>query len=1204
LLALTLLLHLGCGSGAPGGGNTSQGTASITSVSIRGPAFTEVGLCATFTATVTGTGNFSQTVSWYVDGAAGGTSASGLIDSGGNYCPPATPPATNPVSIKAVAAADASKSGTATTTVIELQISPTQAQLTVGTTQQFSATIAGASNSSVIWEVNGVPGGTSATGTISQSGLYTAPQQFTDIALQVEAVSALSASIYAGADIDVSALVVISPSNVQLSYGGSQQFVGQIVGAGNAPLNWQATYGNITASGLYTATAAQTPDTITAWTPNARGTTSVQIVGLKPVITAISPQPATAGDQLTITGLNLNGAVTAVFSDSLGGPLPVANLATNGNSATVTVPQGSVTGSFYVQSQQGALAPLQSNSVHFQRLARLRIRSTQNDVGEGESVVFQYALLGDSTPQTVIFSTDQGSFSGSTYLAPPSITSDSFAHITGCISGTQSCDTLLLGLHPFRISPAVPLVALGQSLQLSAVGSSSAINWNLLAGGGSLQSSGLYSAGATLQAGGPALISGVSSGAMEQTSVGVTGAFPGLVNRIYDYVDQNSQVQHGTYSLGMAVVGNRLYVSASNELEAYNDSYFWIDVYDITNPLNPTWVTAVESNSAGPLFPIGQYLYSYDNVDLAVPGFPSTITVYSIKSGVPALQARAAGDQFSVQSENQGILAATGLSGSMLAVTLYTLTGGTIDSTNFTLPLPSDANTFSPDASLVVGNRLFVSVDSNSGDGGYILTYDLSSSPPNLLGKINARSLGFYSSGNLLFGALGGMEIYDISGQLPVQQGYVDGINAKELVGTELLAETEQQGCQVVDVTNPESPQVTGILFDGVIGPACDGGVFVGSYVYAEQNTSGIVIYDASETGGPLVQASLYGGPVGLSVAYDQVLEGNDLYAAASTGLGATLNIYDLTSNPINLTGQYVDETQQGFAVQVASNYVYFGMNNNLAVLEATQPSSPSLVATIQVPTISLAVAGNTLYAGSNNRLVVMDISNPAQPVIVTTLNLPDLPIKLRISGNLLFVADNVAGLLIYNISSPQSPVLLSTTSGFALAADVAIQGTTVFVAADVSGLVILNVSNPSQPVLLSQTGLSGTNPFYYQDSLNEASAVALNNGLVYVGTVNDNSLMFGLDYTNLGFPRIVSVYAYYGAAIFSLSFNGTELFAGGAFTSVYPIVQVDMSQPLDSINQYFPPVALQHFVTPQQSLRRLRRPATLRPMNRFHSAR
>ena len=42
-------------------------------------------------------------------------------------------------------------------------------------TQQFTATVSGTSNTLVTWEVNGVQGGGTGTGTIGSSGLYTAP---------------------------------------------------------------------------------------------------------------------------------------------------------------------------------------------------------------------------------------------------------------------------------------------------------------------------------------------------------------------------------------------------------------------------------------------------------------------------------------------------------------------------------------------------------------------------------------------------------------------------------------------------------------------------------------------------------------------------------------------------------------------------------------------------------------------------------------------------------------------------------------------------------------------------------------------------------------------------------------------------------------------------------------------------------------------
>jgi hypothetical protein len=81
------------------------------------------------------------------------------------------------------------------------------------------------------------------------------------------------------------------------------------------------------------------------------------------------------------------------------------------------------------------------------------------------------------------------------------------------------------------------------------------------------------------------------------------------------------------------------------------------------------------------------------------------------------------------------------------------------------------------------------------------------------------------------------------------------------------------------------------------------------------------------------------------------------------------------------------------------------------------------------------------------------------------------------------------------------------------------------------------------------------------------------------VGTLDDNGLVFGFDYANPAVPRLVSIYAH-GDFILtwvgSLLFAGTDLFVGGSLGFSYPVAQVDMSQPFDSINQYFPPAALQ----------------------------
>jgi hypothetical protein len=58
---------------------------------------------------------------------------------------------------------------------VSVTISPTTATVKVRNSKQFTATVQGTTNTSVVWRVDGVVGGNSSVGTITQAGLYKAP---------------------------------------------------------------------------------------------------------------------------------------------------------------------------------------------------------------------------------------------------------------------------------------------------------------------------------------------------------------------------------------------------------------------------------------------------------------------------------------------------------------------------------------------------------------------------------------------------------------------------------------------------------------------------------------------------------------------------------------------------------------------------------------------------------------------------------------------------------------------------------------------------------------------------------------------------------------------------------------------------------------------------------------------------------------------
>ena len=104
------LLLSGCGSGI-GGGSGSQ-----PSITVSGASQVRLGGTVSFAATVTNLSNTS--VTWQVNGVAGGNSSEGTISSSGVYTPPTVIPASNSVTVTAVSVSSPSVSGSAPLSIL------------------------------------------------------------------------------------------------------------------------------------------------------------------------------------------------------------------------------------------------------------------------------------------------------------------------------------------------------------------------------------------------------------------------------------------------------------------------------------------------------------------------------------------------------------------------------------------------------------------------------------------------------------------------------------------------------------------------------------------------------------------------------------------------------------------------------------------------------------------------------------------------------------------------------------------------------------------------------------------------------------------------------------------------------------------------------------------------------------------------------
>lgn len=120
--------------------------------------------------------------------------------------------------------------------LITITVLPSSAGVFLGLTQQFQATVIGTSNMSVAWSVNGVPGGNAGVGTISPSGLYTAPMALplpASVTVTGNSAADPSASGSAAVTLQDNIVVTVSPNPVNVDAGGGQVFTASVTGMGN-----------------------------------------------------------------------------------------------------------------------------------------------------------------------------------------------------------------------------------------------------------------------------------------------------------------------------------------------------------------------------------------------------------------------------------------------------------------------------------------------------------------------------------------------------------------------------------------------------------------------------------------------------------------------------------------------------------------------------------------------------------------------------------------------------------------------------------------------------------------------------------------------------------------------------------------------------------------------------------------------------------
>jgi hypothetical protein len=492
-----------------------------------------------FSASVLNTTNTA--VTWSLAGGGCTGSACGAISTSGFYTAPSAVPSPATVSVKATSVADPTKSSTAIVTIVppvSVTISPSTAQVILGATQQFKATVTGSSNTTVSWSINGTGCSGTACGAISAAGLYTAPAALPNPAqILVIATSAADPTKSSSASVTIvpPVGVTISPTTAKVTTGSNQQFIATVNGTSNNSVTWSvsgagcsgAACGVITSTGFYTAPASvPTPAQVTvkvSSTADSSKFATATVTIVPPVVVKVSPATAelvAGGHQqfsATVTGATNTAVTWSVAGKGCTGSACGTITSAGLYSAPGTVPspaQVTITATSAADTSKSASA-----TVTIIPSVIVTVSPVTVQVVSGGHQQFSATVTG-TTNTGVVWSLTGSGCSGSAcgtistaglYTAPGTVPSPAQVSVTATsdADSTKWAVATATIIPPVRvtISPTsvVEAVTGQQQFQAKVTGSTNtAVDWSISGAGcsgstcGSITSGGLYTAPAAV----------------------------------------------------------------------------------------------------------------------------------------------------------------------------------------------------------------------------------------------------------------------------------------------------------------------------------------------------------------------------------------------------------------------------------------------------------------------------------------------------------------------------------------------------------------------------------------------------------------------------------------------------------------------------------------------------------------------------------
>jgi hypothetical protein len=458
-------------------------------------------------------------------------------------------------------------------------------------------------------------------------------------------------------------------------------------------------------------------------------------------------------------------------------------------------------------------------------------------------------------------------------------------------------------------------------------------------------------------------------------------------------------------------------------------------------------------------------------------------------------------------------------------------------------------------------------VGTAQGGGTWLGVYNVSD-PLNIPGPIYSSNLE--ADGHITDFAVQGRFLYVIMHQTsgtdfqifdvtdPTSPIYTDGAAWSWSLGIDVLGHVAYiadgpAGLYTRNVSNPYGE--TGLDSVNTPGNATDC-LVDGQYCYVADGPSGVQVVDVSNPAS-LSIVETYDTP---SSATRLARQGNTLFVADNT----SVQILDI-SNPLNiayvdqisLSGVHdVDVTDGGVLVIGTDAGLYTYRVGSMAI------DLPLVKSYSAYDALDVAFQGDIAYvAAGSDGLVVLDVRNPANPILLDQYR-PASTVdytSVDVQGGYAYICNwgtPSKGVISFDVSDPTDVKFLDVMS-YTYPYDLAVSGDLLSLADGLAGYYLNNISNPAAMVLIDYTGV-----------IDNATAVAVQGHFAYLVGNGSSFGAYGTFAYNLNDPSNILETGFIG------HINPEDIVVKGDFAAVanreWGVNFVDMSDPWDINNLGF----------------------------------